>query len=118
MQATSLGHLPGTKWEFDESVTHVFDDMLERSIPQYAEMRRLSFEVGARFVQNQTDILDLGCSRGEALVPFMSRFGAANRYVGIDVSDPMLDAARQRFMSWPDSIVSHDKKTGTQLVKS
>lgn len=113
--ATSLGHMPGQTWAFDESVTHVFDDMLERSIPQYAEMRRLTFDLGARFVQPKTDILDLGCSRGEALVPFMGRFGAHNRYLGIDVSEPMLTAARERFASWPESVVRiarHDLRDG------
>jgi tRNA (cmo5U34)-methyltransferase len=113
--ATSLGHLPGQRWAFDESVTHVFDDMLERSIPQYHEMRRLCFDVGSLFVQPQTEIVDLGCSRGEALVPFMERYGANNRYLGLDVSEPMLDAARQRFASWPESIVrirSFDLRTG------
>lgn len=102
---TSLGHLPGTTWAFDESVTHVFDDMLERSIPQYREMRRLCLDIGSEFVQPNTDIVDLGCSRGEALVAFMDRFGAKNRYVGVEVSQPMIEAARERFASWPVSVV-------------
>jgi Phage portal protein len=38
-QASSLGHLPGSKWQFDESVAQVFDDMLVRSIPIYPVMR-------------------------------------------------------------------------------
>ena len=97
--------MPGQTWAFDESVTHVFDDMLERSIPQYQEMRRLVFDVGCQFVQPKTEIVDLGCSRGEALVPFMDRFGAHNRYYGCDVSDPMLAAARERFAAWPDSVI-------------
>ena len=36
---SSLGHAPGARWEFDESVTSAFDDMLRRSIPQYEAMR-------------------------------------------------------------------------------
>ena len=102
---TSLGHLPGEKWEFDESVTNVFPDMLERSIPQYHVMRQMVFDVGRHFVQPGTDILDLGCSRGDALDQFMATFGAHNRYIGIDVSEPMLAQARERFQSWPASIV-------------
>lgn len=103
--ATSLGHLPGEKWAFDESVTHVFDDMLERSIPQYHEMRALTTDVAAAYVQPGTDIVDLGCSRGEALLPLMERFGAHNRYVGVEVSQPMLAAARERFAAWPDTVL-------------
>lgn len=105
-QKSSLGHVPETpRWEFDRSVTDVFDDMLERSIPQYRIMRELTFDIGREFVQPKTEIVDLGCSRGEAIEPFMRTFGAHNRYLGVEVSEPMLDEARQRFASWPESVV-------------
>jgi tRNA (cmo5U34)-methyltransferase len=88
---------PQGKWAFDADVAAVFDNMLARSIPQYDEMRRLVYDLGARFVQKGTDIIDLGCSRGAALQPFVDRFGADNRYIGLDESQPMLDACRERF---------------------
>jgi tRNA (cmo5U34)-methyltransferase len=94
---TSLGHRPGPRWEFDADVTRVFDDMLRRSIPQYQTMRSVVFEVGRRFVRPGTDVVDLGCSRGGALAPFVAEFGADARYVGVDVSAPMLEACRGRF---------------------
>lgn len=105
MTATSLGHMPGQTWEFDESVTHVFDDMLARSIPQYETMRELTTDFALTFAQNGTCIVDLGCSRGEALVPIMQKLGAANRYIGLEISEPMLEAARERFASWPANVV-------------
>ena len=88
---------PKEKWAFDDEVTNVFDDMLQRSIPQYEVMRQACFELGCAYVQKATDIVDLGCSRGEALAPFVDRFGAYNRYVGIEISKPMLEACRTRF---------------------
>jgi len=102
---TSLGHMPDGKWAFDESVADVFDDMIARSIPQYDVMRGLVFDIGREFVQPQSDIIDLGCSRGEALEPFMTTFGAHNRYIGIEVSDPMIAAANERFSPWPSNII-------------
>lgn len=93
----SLGHVPGERWTFDESVTRVFSDMLQRSIPQYDEMRGLVYDLGKRFVQKGADIVDLGCSKGDALAPFVARFGSECRYAGFDVSAPMLSAARSRF---------------------
>ena len=103
---SSLGHVPaGSRWEFDRSVTDVFDDMLARSIPQYETMRELTFNVGAEFVQPGSDIVDLGCSRGEALAPFVQKFGAANRYVGIEVSEPMREAFRETFAGYPPSLI-------------
>jgi len=89
-------------------VTRVFDDMMLRSIPLHDVMRRAVFELGVEFVQPHSDIVDLGCARGEALPGFITTFGAANRYVGVDVSAPMLEAVRERFDTdraryWPRS---------------
>ena len=100
----------GTKWAFGEHVTTCFDDMLQRSIPDYATMRRLVFDVGSRFVQKSSDIIDLGCSRGVALQPFVDRFGSLNRHVAVDESGPMLDACRERFAGMIDAgvVLVHD----------
>src|SRR5690606_31910613 len=88
---------PSGKWAFDESVTAVFEDMLHRSIPEYEVMRKAVLEVGSRFVRPGTSIVDLGCSKGDALVPFVHRFGAENSYISVEGSAPMLRAARERF---------------------
>ena len=94
---TSIGHKPAGRWAFDGAVTDCFDDMLARSIPQHDVMRRACFDVGRPFVRRNTDIVDLGCSRGEALAPFVDEFGSLNRFVGLEVSEPMAAAARERF---------------------
>lgn len=97
MQAIKDETIPEGKWEFDASVAVAFEDMLARSIPQYDVMRQACFDIGKRYQQRKTDIVDLGCSRGEALLTFVDQFGAQNRFVGIDVSEPMLEAARERY---------------------
>jgi tRNA (cmo5U34)-methyltransferase len=95
---TSVGHRPSTdKWEFDAAVTDCFDDMLKRSIPQYEVMRQTVFEIACRYAEHKTAIVDLGCSRGEALAPFVDKFGIYNRHIGVETSKPMLDACRSRF---------------------
>lgn len=94
----SINHLPnGDKWTFDESVTMCFDDMLRRSIPQYDIMRKTVFDLACQHVQPKTAIIDLGCSRGEAMAPLIDRFGVYNRHIGIETSQPMLEACRTRF---------------------
>ena len=85
------------KWVFDGEVARVFNDMLERSIPQYRVMRAACLDLGRRYVRSGAAIVDLGCSRGEALAPYVALYGQANRYVGVEVSEPMLAAARERF---------------------
>ncbi len=87
----------GQRWEFDAGVADAFDQMLERSIPQYEVMRRTTFDVACRYVRPQTAVVDLGCSRGGAIAALVDRFGAHNRFVGVDVSEPMLNACRKRF---------------------
>ena len=62
---SSVGHLPEGKRAFDESVPRSFDDMLERSIPQYNLMRESCFSVAEPFIKQHVTILDIGCSRGE-----------------------------------------------------
>ena len=81
----------------------VFSDMLRRSIPQYEVMRAAVLDIGSSFVQHGTYIVDLGCSRGDALAPFVKRFGAKCNYLGLEISEPMLEAARERFRDEIDS---------------
>jgi len=104
--------LPDTKWQFNEEVTASFDDMLERSIPQYDVMRKACFDIACIFVKKGTDIVDLGCSRGEAIAPLISKFGAHNRFIGLEISEPMLEAAQKRFEGFINcgivQILKHD----------
>jgi tRNA (cmo5U34)-methyltransferase len=85
---------PEGKWKFDEAVTEVFDNMLERSIPDYDGMRRTTTELAVRYAKPQTAIIDLGCSRGAALKPIYKILGDSVSYFGIEVSEPMRNAAK------------------------
>lgn len=92
------------KWEFNAQVADCFEDMLERSIPQYKEMRRSILELSTNFLKDkkQFNLLDLGCSNGLGLKDYMKRYGAKGRYLGIDCSKPMLEQAKNNFKSWID----------------
>lgn len=96
---------PGEKWQFDGDVTAAFDNMLERSIPQYEVMRRACFDLACKYAKRNTIIADIGCSRGEAIGALIDKFGAHNHFVGLEVSASMLDAARQRFQGLIDCSV-------------
>lgn len=104
-------------WEFDETVTDVFDDMLSRSIPQYGAMRSLVHRTGMTFVRPNTDIVDIGCSRGDALEPFV---GISNiRLIGIEISKPMLTESRKRFKGQKNvRIIKHDLRKGMPSFKA
>lgn len=96
--------LPEGKWEFDEEVTTVFENMLERSIPDYQKMRTSSCAVAlpdlSRSVRPHVDaVLDIGCSTGLALdrLDSYAQYNGVKirQLVGTDVSDPMLEKARE-----------------------
>ena len=108
--------MPAGKWEFDQEVTNCFGEMLERSIPAYSDMRELVKRIGKRYVRRKTAIVDLGCSTGEAIHPFVQAFGCQNTYKLYDVSEPMLQAARERYKGWMDegflTVESFDIRNG------
>lgn len=92
--------MPGEHWNFDEEVTAAFDDMLSRSIPQYEVMRQAVTGVASRYVQPKTAIVDLGISRGEAIAALLDHYGDQNLFVGVEISEPMLETCRHRFKAW------------------
>lgn len=84
------------KWVFNEAVTEVFDEMLEASIPQYEIMRKAVLDLGVEFIEPNTQIIDLGCSRGEAIAQLVRAF-PKNEFYGIECSKPMVMACNQKF---------------------
>jgi tRNA (cmo5U34)-methyltransferase len=75
--------------------------MIRRSIPQLDVMRDAVLSVATPYVKPATDIIDLGCSDGAMLAAFVARFQATAYYAGIELSEPMIEAARQRFTGMP-----------------
>jgi len=106
---TSLGHRPAGKWSFDESVAECFDDMLKRSIPAIEPMRAIVANLGVRFLRPSTNVLDLGASRGDALVALLKRAGTCMSradidsvsWIALEQSPAMLEILRRRFSGNP-----------------
>lgn len=107
------------RWEFNAEVTRVFEEMLERSIPQYQIMRRAVYDVGSAFVSGHA-VVDLGCSRGDALAPFVEHCAnRADAFIGFEVSEPMRMAAQERFADRTDVIISdHDLRDGIPYLSA
>lgn len=88
---------PGEKWEFNEDVAACFANMLERSIPDYKSMRALVYKAGEHFIQPDTLIVDVGCSTGLAVEPFVEKYRDQNDFLLIDNAPAMVEASRKRF---------------------
>ncbi|MFP6216809.1 carboxy-S-adenosyl-L-methionine synthase CmoA [Helicobacter pylori] len=100
MKDTLFNQSLNKRFCFDEKVAHVFDDMLERSIPYYYEMLNL----GAYFIaQNLKEnlnanplIYDLGCSTGNFFIALNQQIQQDIELIGIDNSMPMLKKAQEK----------------------
>ncbi|PUD85620.1 carboxy-S-adenosyl-L-methionine synthase CmoA [Helicobacter pylori] len=104
MKDTLFNQSLNKRFCFDEKVAHVFDDMLERSIPYYHEM----LDLGAYFIaQNLKEniypkflpkplIYDLGCSTGNFFIALNQQIQQEIELVGIDNSMPMLKKAQEK----------------------
>jgi len=84
------------KFEFDEAVASVFDDMLSRSVPFYDEVRKLVISL---ILVEQTEgkkVLDLGSSTAKFLLGLHSKMDVQMQLKGLDNSQAMLDRAEQK----------------------
>ncbi len=86
---------PQKKFEFDETVAAVFDDMLERSVPFYREVLDLTVRLILRRGREELRLLDLGCSTARLLLE-LHRAGLRGELRGIDNSVAMIERARKK----------------------
>ena len=83
-------------FKFDDTVANVFDDMVERSVPFYAETQRMVCELTQDFAQKNTCIYDLGCSTGTTFDLLHPVIDESVTFIGIDNSKPMLAKAQDK----------------------
>ncbi len=84
------------KFEFDEAVASVFDDMLSRSVPFYDEVRKLVIALILTEEAEGKKVLDLGSSTAKFLLDLHSKMQTQMRLKGLDNSQAMLDRAEQK----------------------
>lgn len=83
-------------FDFGEETARVFDDMLDRSVPFYAEIQRMMGEIALDFAVPGTRLYDLGCSTGTTLLLLDRLLPQDVTFVGVDASPEMLDRARAK----------------------
>ncbi|RXJ55226.1 carboxy-S-adenosyl-L-methionine synthase CmoA [Candidatus Marinarcus aquaticus] len=84
------------QFEFDEEVASVFDDMLNRSVPYYKEMQRLTINFALNFLENNDKVYDLGCSTASTLIELAKHCDKELQLIGIDNSNAMLNRAKNK----------------------
>ena len=82
-------------FDFNERVVEVFDDMLYRSVPFYAEVIAASAQLLDAFLLPGDRVYDLGCATGTTLLEFCRLLPDRDlHFIGIDTSIAMLEKAR------------------------
>ncbi|XPV69474.1 MAG: carboxy-S-adenosyl-L-methionine synthase CmoA [Halarcobacter sp.] len=84
------------QFEFDEEVASVFDDMLNRSVPFYKEMQRLTINFALNYLEEEDKVYDLGCSTASTLIELAKHSSKKFQLIGIDNSEAMLERASNK----------------------
>ena len=97
------------KFDFDEAVASVFDDMLSRSVPFYDEVQKLIISLIVAEETEGKKVLDLGSSTAKFLLELSSKMKTDMQLKGIDNSEAMLDRARQKCQAFGANIILEDE---------
>lgn len=84
-------------FNFNKNTANSFNDMLKRSVPHYYEIQDMICEITKTFAQKNSNIYDLGCSTGNALLNIskeLSEFPVT--LIGIDNSEAMMKKAEAK----------------------
>jgi len=99
---------PAEKFEFNERVAEVFDDMLDRSVPFYKQVIEMTAGILDRSLLAGDAVYDLGCSTGTTLHHLARILESKNlKFIGVDNSKAMLDKALRKaeMFSMSDRII-------------
>jgi len=79
---------------FDQKVASVFDDMVDRSVPMYADFQRMITEMVGDYATPGSSIYDLGCATGTTMLSLDKVVDPTSKLIGVDLSTEMLDQCR------------------------
>lgn len=82
------------KWEFNEEVAQCFDQHVRQSVFMYDEFHKSIIKMSNWFIEDNTNILDVGTSTGELLMKLP--YNETCNYIGIDVEDGMINKAKEK----------------------
>lgn len=81
-----------SEFAFDERVAGVFGDMLKRSVPGYGTLLSMIGVFAQNYVQDNSNIYDLGCSLGGATFAIANNVTAPGCTIhAVDNSEPMIE---------------------------
>lgn len=90
---------------FDQSVAHVFPDMIRRSVPGYDNLIPLLGVIAEKFVTENSNIYDLGCSLGASSLSIRRRINVAGcKIIAIDNAEAMVEQCKKNMANDSNNI--------------
>jgi tRNA (cmo5U34)-methyltransferase len=109
-------------FNFGSQTAEVFDDMLDRSVPFYAETQRMIGEMAADFAVPGTNVYDLGCSTCTTFAQLDPLLPEGVRFIGTDSSRAMLAKAKEKLaargVTRPCELVCADLNKGVEVTNA
>ena len=90
------GNLSGLPFTFNQEVTEVFEDMIDRSVPGYKTSLSLIAHNAKKYYQSNTNCYDIGCSLGASSLSILKGAKDAN-VTAIDNYEAMIQECERRF---------------------
>ncbi len=87
-------------FNFGEKTAAVFDDMLDRSVPFYAEIQRMMGEIAGDFAVDGTHLYDFGCSTCTTFLALNEPVTRDVKFIGLDSSAAMLEKGREKLKNY------------------
>ncbi len=87
---------PAEDFKFGAETASVFDDMVNRSVPLYAEIQQMVTELAGSFATKGSRIYDIGCATGTTFEFLAEKLMPGIEMIGIDNSEDMLEKAREK----------------------
>ena len=92
-----VGNFNDLTFTFNEEVTEVFEDMIDRSVPGYTSSLRLIENLSRKYFIEGTHCYDLGCSLGASIMSLIKDKGnREGKIFAIDNSPAMIAACEQK----------------------
>ncbi|MFC2011598.1 class I SAM-dependent methyltransferase [Chloroflexota bacterium] len=97
--------------EFDRTAAGYDESRLVKSFQRRAQMLTIS----KMQIRNGMNILDLGCGTGQGTIDIASRLEGTGRVIGLDLSQKMIERARQKLVGFEYDNVEFEVGSGGSL---
>jgi len=87
----------GLPFSFNQEVTEVFEDMIDRSVPGYNTTLTIIQQQAKNHYIDGSNVYDLGCSLGASTSSLLKALNGRPKVIAIDNSDSMIRSCRERF---------------------